>query len=87
MDQLHHSYPTRTRQNIFIKPAPKRAATPELQTQPVPPEHYPTFPPPNVVLHPDDASSKVFLAVARAFVSVVRLVLFLLMFILISWLA
>ncbi|KDR73415.1 hypothetical protein GALMADRAFT_607321 [Galerina marginata CBS 339.88] len=30
----------------------------------------PPFPPPNVVLHPDDATNKVFLAVARAFVSV-----------------
>ncbi|KAF8160593.1 hypothetical protein BJ912DRAFT_1100196 [Pholiota molesta] len=29
-----------------------------------------TFPPPGVVLHPDDAASKVFHAVARAFVSV-----------------
>ncbi|KAF9562145.1 hypothetical protein CPC08DRAFT_706871 [Agrocybe pediades] len=33
-------------------------------------DNYPPFPPPNIVLHPDDATSKVFLAVARAFVSV-----------------
>ena len=75
MDQQHHSYPTRIRQNIFIRPAPKRTVSPELQSQPVPPEQYPAFPPQNVVLHPDDANSKVFLAVARAFVSVVRLTL------------
>ncbi|KJA27241.1 hypothetical protein HYPSUDRAFT_198509 [Hypholoma sublateritium FD-334 SS-4] len=30
----------------------------------------PDFPPPHVVLHPEDAANKVFLAVARAFVSV-----------------
>ncbi|KAF5331146.1 hypothetical protein D9619_005740 [Psilocybe cf. subviscida] len=30
----------------------------------------PPFPPPDILLHPDDASSKVFLAIARAFVSV-----------------
>ena len=34
-------------------------------------DNYPVFPPPNVVLHEDDANSKVFLAVARAFISVV----------------
>jgi hypothetical protein len=36
-------------------------------------EIYPVFPPPNVVLHPDDAASKVFMAVARAFISVVSI--------------
>lgn len=36
-----------------------------------PPNTLHDFPPPHVVLHPEDAASKVFLAVARAFVSVV----------------
>ncbi|KAI0721601.1 hypothetical protein C8T65DRAFT_565661 [Cerioporus squamosus] len=31
---------------------------------------WPPFPPPHVVLHPDDASSKVFLAIGRSFMSV-----------------
>ena len=35
----------------------------------------PDFPPPHVVLHPEDATNKVFLAVARAFVSVVSALL------------
>ncbi|KAF9036764.1 hypothetical protein BJ165DRAFT_1505754 [Panaeolus papilionaceus] len=33
-------------------------------------QNYPDFPPPNVQLHPEDANNKVFLAIARAFVSV-----------------
>lgn len=31
------------------------------------------FPPPGIVLHPDDASSKVFMAMGRAFMSVVSI--------------
>ncbi|KAJ2969316.1 hypothetical protein NUW54_g12993 [Trametes sanguinea] len=34
------------------------------------PPEYPPFPPPNVVLHPEDASNKVFLALGRALVSI-----------------
>lgn len=34
--------------------------------------HHSQFPP-HVVLHPDDASNRVFLAIARALLSVVRL--------------
>ncbi|EMD38584.1 hypothetical protein CERSUDRAFT_113768 [Gelatoporia subvermispora B] len=53
-----------------IKPAPtlkgKAPATPAEQPQP---ELLP-FPPPHVVLHPDDATSKVFLAIGRSFMSV-----------------
>ncbi|KAG6813622.1 hypothetical protein H0H92_009239 [Tricholoma furcatifolium] len=33
-------------------------------------EPWPQFPPPGIVLHPDDANSKVFLAIGRAFLSV-----------------
>ena len=38
---------------------------------PVPAPTWPPFPPPHVVLHPEDASSKVFLAIGRSFMSVV----------------
>ncbi|CDO70735.1 hypothetical protein BN946_scf184798.g50 [Trametes cinnabarina] len=34
------------------------------------PPEYPPFPPPNVVLHPEDAGNKVFLALGRALVSI-----------------
>lgn len=32
----------------------------------------PVFPPPNVVLHSEDATNKILLAIGRSFVSVVR---------------
>lgn len=44
---------------------------PTLQPLAAPPVPAIEFPPSNVVLHPDDASNKVFLAVGRAFLSVV----------------
>ncbi|PPQ63352.1 hypothetical protein CVT24_006725 [Panaeolus cyanescens] len=47
------------------KPASKPASKAKKSAQ-----HYPPFPPPNVQLHPEDANNKVFLAIARAFVSV-----------------
>jgi len=69
----HHSYATRIRHNITIKPAARRRNSTDAQlSHPPTPDQYPEFPPPHVVLHPDDANSKVFLAVARAFISVVR---------------
>ncbi|KAF8964659.1 hypothetical protein BDZ97DRAFT_1904331 [Flammula alnicola] len=64
-----HNYQTRIRQNITIKPSARNRADSDPSAV-VPPDQYPPFPPPNVVLHPDDASNKVFLAVARSFVSV-----------------
>lgn len=85
-----HSYATRIRHNIDIKPAPRRRNSPDLPqrprkikpstqkpnaspaTQPTP-SNFPHFPPPNITLHPDDANNKVFLAIARSFLSVVRI--------------
>lgn len=70
-----HSYATRIRQNIIIKPCAR------LRNSPDPPSNIrklkaldSPFPPPHIILHPDDANSKVFLAIARSFLSVVRLV-------------
>jgi hypothetical protein len=70
MDLQQHSYSTRIRHNIIIKPRRDDHSTI------VPPDSFPLFPPTNVVLHPDDASSKVFLAMARAFVAVVCIFFF-----------
>ncbi|KAJ6623446.1 hypothetical protein B0H10DRAFT_1943870 [Mycena sp. CBHHK59/15] len=75
-----HTYGTRIRHNITIKPSPRLRQSPAPQQQhrrikssSNPTEHSsnaPAFPPPHVVLHPDDASSKVFLAIARSLMSV-----------------
>ncbi|KAF9466298.1 hypothetical protein BDZ94DRAFT_1306292 [Collybia nuda] len=82
-----HSYATRIRQNILIKPSARLRQSPDPPTQPrkvkstpstkpLPvqashlPFNIPQFPPPHVVLHPDDANSKVFLAIGRSFLSV-----------------
>jgi hypothetical protein len=73
MDPQQHSYSTRIRHNIIIKPACTRR---DDHSTIVPPDPFPVFPPTNVVLHPDDASSKVFLAMARAFVAVVCIIFF-----------
>ncbi|KIM48941.1 hypothetical protein M413DRAFT_15187 [Hebeloma cylindrosporum] len=70
MDPPQHNYHTRIRQNVPIKPSSLRQNSPDPVPTPVPTTQYPEFPPPGIVLHPDDASNKVFLAVARAFVSV-----------------
>lgn len=64
---MDHPYATRIRQNITLKYSSK------LVDNVVPPHHYPPFPPPHVQLHPDDLNNKVFLAVARSFLTVVRL--------------
>ncbi|KAK7015018.1 hypothetical protein R3P38DRAFT_2998982 [Favolaschia claudopus] len=73
-DSPPHSYGTRIRHNVRIKPAPR------LRHSPVPPAAHDKrrpkqqkpliFPPPHVVLHPDDANSKVFLAIGRSLMSV-----------------
>lgn len=83
---IAHSYGTRIRQNIIIKPSarlrnspdppiqlrkPKITAIPKTQQTAY--ANFPQFPPSGIVLHPDDANSKVFLAIGRSFLSVVRL--------------
>ncbi|TCD65407.1 hypothetical protein EIP91_002706 [Steccherinum ochraceum] len=53
-----------------IKPAPVAKAKPAvIAPEPVPADQ-PLFPPPNVMLHADDSTSRVFLAVGRALMSV-----------------
>ncbi|KIY51054.1 hypothetical protein FISHEDRAFT_71347 [Fistulina hepatica ATCC 64428] len=57
------------------QPPHASTSSPEPSLSPAPtvparPEDYPQFPPPDVVLHPDDATSKVFLAIGRSFLSV-----------------
>ncbi|KAJ7738493.1 hypothetical protein DFH07DRAFT_82874 [Mycena maculata] len=70
-----HTYGTRIRHNIRIKPSAR------LRQSPAPQSHHrrtksssqiddPVFPPPHIVLHPDDANSKVFLALGRSLMSV-----------------
>ncbi|KAF8803565.1 hypothetical protein BYT27DRAFT_7171665 [Phlegmacium glaucopus] len=61
---MDHPYATRIRQNITLK------YTSKLIDNVVPPQSYPPFPPPHVQLHPDDLNNKVFLAVARSFLTV-----------------
>jgi hypothetical protein len=61
-----------------IKPIP----TPKLNInssdqQPI--HDMPVFPPPHVMLHPEDANSKVFLAIGRSFLSVVSGIWFVLL--------
>ncbi|KAF8163008.1 hypothetical protein B0H34DRAFT_303935 [Crassisporium funariophilum] len=80
MDTSKHHYQTRIRHNITIKPSARldpstsaqhrrpKTATPNANASALAPELQ--FPPDNVVLHPDDATNKVFLAVARSFLSV-----------------
>ncbi|KAJ7219103.1 hypothetical protein GGX14DRAFT_590012 [Mycena pura] len=74
-----HTYGTRIRHNVRIKPSARLrdlqppSATPlrpKLAAQHVLPHSDLLFPPPHVVLHPDDATSKVFLALGRALMSV-----------------
>ncbi|KAJ7470575.1 hypothetical protein FB451DRAFT_1340031 [Mycena latifolia] len=70
-----HTYGTRIRHNIRIKPSPRRCQSPALElthrrARSDQPLLDPVFPPPHVVLHPDDANSKVFLALGRSLMSV-----------------
>lgn len=56
------------------KPTQNAVASSSRQThsiQPCPQDQIPQFPPPDVMLHRDDAGSKVFLAIARSLLSVV----------------
>jgi hypothetical protein len=84
-NQILHSYGTRIRQNISIKPSARLRQSPDppqrliRKIKPSPPSlqpsnpcHPPIFPLPNVTLHNDDATSKVFAAIAKSFLSVVR---------------
>jgi hypothetical protein len=83
----NHSYATRIRQNISIKPSARLRQSPDpphslrksklsitksASSNPYAPHNYPQFPPPHIILHPEDANSKVFLAIGRSFLSVVR---------------
>lgn len=86
LNQSAHSYATRVRHNTIPtkpsirlrleKPAePARALQPApipREDQEIPASDLAPFPSPNVVLHPDDANSKVFHAIARSLLSVVR---------------
>ncbi|KAK0228335.1 hypothetical protein IW262DRAFT_1263733 [Armillaria fumosa] len=80
-----HAYATRIRQNITIKPSTRLRHSPEphrkLRPAPAPlpdtafqddcpPPLETRFPAPHVVLHPDDATSRVFHSIARALLSV-----------------
>ena len=57
-----------------IKPQPvAKGKAPAATTSPSPSPDFPIFPPPNVMLHSEDANNKVLLAIGRSFVSVVRL--------------
>src|SRR5271163_2897254 len=67
---MDHPYATRIRQNITLKYTSKPV------DNVVPPHHYPPFPPPHIQLHPDDLNNKVFLAIARSFLSAVRFTAF-----------
>jgi hypothetical protein len=55
-------------------PAPKLSITASDKQHPT--HDMPTFPPPHVMLHPEDANSKVFLAIGRSFLSVVSCISF-----------
>ena len=79
------SYGTRTRKNI--RPSARLRQSPESNTPhrklklfsrarpgSLPQtSNFPNFPPPNVMLHSEDANNKVLMAIGRSFLSVVRL--------------
>jgi hypothetical protein len=81
-----HQYGTRIRSNSVIKPSVRLRQASDIQRRikPVPavkppptvpesPGDMPDFPPPQVMLHADDANNKVFHAIGRSFMSVVCL--------------
>ncbi|KAL6309051.1 hypothetical protein BKA93DRAFT_814964 [Sparassis latifolia] len=53
-----------------IKPVPAPKSKLGLVTSPPPQPDFPPFPPPHVMLHSDDANSKIFMAIGRSFMSV-----------------
>jgi hypothetical protein len=75
---MQHNYGTRIRNNSLLKPSARLRLSPDPQPPRKHRQHrsldhsnLPLFPPPNVMLHPEDANSKVFLAIGRSFLSVV----------------
>lgn len=54
-----------------IRPVPSKLKAALPSSSPEPQGTLPPFPPPHVMLHSDDANSKVFLAIGRSFMSVV----------------
>jgi hypothetical protein len=77
-----HNYGTRIRNNSILKPSARLRQSPQpRRIKPVPQTsphdstqnqpQFPIFPLPNVMLHPEDATSKVFHAIGRCFLSVV----------------
>lgn len=72
--RLRHS-PDAPQSQRRIKPAPVRKARADSVEGPAPappPPDLPAFPPQHVYLHPEDAANKVFIALGRALMSVVR---------------
>lgn len=73
-----HNYGTRIRNNSILKPSARLRQSPQpRRIKPVPQttpqdstQKQPIFPLPNVMLHPEDATSKVFHAIGRCFLSV-----------------
>ncbi|KAF7777470.1 hypothetical protein Agabi119p4_3542 [Agaricus bisporus var. burnettii] len=67
-----HPYGTRKSNNVALRPSARLRADPDAprRSRPSTAAPYPQFPPSHVLLHPDDANSKVFLAIGRAFLSV-----------------
>ncbi|KAG2150649.1 uncharacterized protein EDB93DRAFT_1083921 [Suillus bovinus] len=76
-----HNYGTRIRNNSILKPSARLRQSPQpRRIKPVPhatqteltqnQSQFPIFPLPNVMLHPEDATSKVFHAIGRCFLSV-----------------
>ncbi|KAI0340519.1 hypothetical protein BDW22DRAFT_379519 [Trametopsis cervina] len=78
-----HQYGTRIRSNSVMKPSVRlrQASDVSRRIKPVPvpkatpavdasPADFPVFPPPHVMLHSEDATSKVFVAIGRSFMSV-----------------
>ncbi|TFY62410.1 hypothetical protein EVJ58_g3884, partial [Rhodofomes roseus] len=68
--RLRHSAASAAPPPRRIKPAPVSKSKHAPVTPDVPPPDCPPFPPDHVMLHHDDANSKVFMAIGRSFMSV-----------------
>ncbi|KZT74186.1 hypothetical protein DAEQUDRAFT_735003 [Daedalea quercina L-15889] len=68
--RLRHSAASAASTPRRIKPAPTPKSKHTSVTPAVPQPDFPPFPPDYVMLHHDDASSKVFMAIGRSFMSV-----------------